>query len=574
MLAMLASIPMTYAAAAHAAPVQALSNAGADSAVWAAAFVGASAALALCAAALSLLLRDLVYACLALCCVMLAVYRTVLFKLATAPETSHGALSVLHYRSAVGALTIATLLVLLHRIARRHDAEAWVPPGFAVLLVAVLGLGAVSLLEESHVAGRLLPWVGMLCGVWIIVFVSWLGARRTAEADREAVCALIVLLLLGLAVGRLPQVPPTAVVSVLGGAHLLTMTTLVSCFALLTLLFVSRPGDRAPPAANSHVERAEALHGLTQIVPQIVHDLRAPLATIAGYVRLMRPTATPEQAGSLRAIEGSVRYQLTLVDQLLHYARAQAGAIVSPPTPTSLSEVLDEVVDATSVLAAENGNRLRYMPSGPLPNQVYMDSTSLRQALFNLLSNAAKYTRQGTIVLAVHSRWFEGKWRVHFIVLDNGVGIAPSQQEIIFEPFRRLHAQREGVGLGLHIARRIVRALGGELRLHSEPDRGSMFSFQLELAGSADEAVTATQRDFEPAEYLRTSPAIAVESPPLHHRTHLLHLARQGQYTEIEQWLEQVAANAAWQPFCMEVRRALDAMDMARIESLARLPGT
>jgi signal transduction histidine kinase len=244
------------------------------------------------------------------------------------------------------------------------------------------------------------------------------------------------------------------------------------------------------------MERAEAANRAKSVfLSTVSHEFRTPLHTILGYAHLLGQRAGSELSHQLAAIEKSGAQLLRLIDEVLDFSRGESESIVLHPEPVSLAALARHLEDTGLLLAEKNGNHFSVELGPGLPEAVEADGQRLTQVLLNLVGNACKYTQRGAVRLriaddkapAADSSTQEDEampWRcLHFDVEDNGVGIAGADRARIFEPFSRgTGGERQpGVGLGLAIARQLVRAMGGDIELDSEPGRGSRFYFSLRL---------------------------------------------------------------------------------------------
>jgi signal transduction histidine kinase/DNA-binding NarL/FixJ family response regulator len=227
-----------------------------------------------------------------------------------------------------------------------------------------------------------------------------------------------------------------------------------------------------------------ANRGKTDFLARVGHDLRSPLASITGYAQLLE--AEPGRAGRhARVIRRSAVHMLQLINDLLEFARGST-AEQADDAPVYLHAVLDAVAHDARMLAAVRGNRFALRLEDPLPTVVVTDAKRLRQVLGNLLDNAAKYTRQGLIDLAVHCAPDDhaGRVRLRFEVRDTGEGMTAADQASAFEPFFRGQGagDRAGSGLGLPIVKAWVQRLGGEVNLRSARGVGTEVSVTLPVA--------------------------------------------------------------------------------------------
>lgn len=216
----------------------------------------------------------------------------------------------------------------------------------------------------------------------------------------------------------------------------------------------------------------------------ISHELKTPVAIIKGYAStLSRPDAQWDQAtlrDGLQVIEEEADRLDVLIGNLLDVSRVQAGGLRLHFGPVDLPALVERVVQGIAATTPDTFEfQLRFPSSFPL---VHADEERLRMVLNNLLSNAVKYSPDGGVIRV--GGWVEGDQALVY-VSDQGVGIAPEDQDRIFERFFRvdntLGRQTQGVGLGLYLAQTIVEAHGGQLRVESQPGRGSRFVFTLPL---------------------------------------------------------------------------------------------
>lgn len=339
---------------------------------------------------------------------------------------------------------------------------------------------------------------------------------------------------------------------------------------------------RQTAALNSALQYAnEKNRQKTETLGYIGHDLRAPLATIAGYAQLLNKENKPSQAPYIRAIERSAHYQLTLIDELLDYAKNELQPLELHLAPVSLASLLDDVAYHMTALCMQRTNTFTCQTTGPIPAQVIVDGRRLQQVLLNLVSNAAKFTQRGRISLLLDAtRDIDNHWVLTFSVCDSGIGIAADKQASIFSAFTQENAGQGGLGLGLFIAQRIVENMGGHLALESTQGCGSTFSFRILVLAEGDTVqwsppLPAGVAAADAAAQVATGaePTAATPLPPAYARMALATFARDGQLSEIENWLADMHED--WPdcaPFLHRIHTLLDTLDLEEIESLALAP--
>lgn len=330
-------------------------------------------------------------------------------------------------------------------------------------------------------------------------------------------------------------------------------------------------GAETAPARDPKQERLKDQASRTiETLGYLAHDLRAPLATIMGYVRLMRGNKAPARPDYLDAIERSVDYQLLLIDDVLDYTKAELAPLYLQPRDTDLPALLDAIASYARALVHSGRHQFALEAPELLPARVEVDGKRLQQVLLNLLSNAVKYSSQGTVRLLVQAEKIPDmpRWRMRFGVRDEGIGIEPADQDRIFDAFTQLEQTQGGAGLGLLISERIVESMGGTLAVDSAPGKGSEFSFAIELR-ETDGTLVASIAGTGPLDDSDASLA-RISLPPVAARLELAMLVRDGRLTDIEEWLSQAErAQPDYNHYYGEIRAALQALDLARLERLA-----
>ena len=247
----------------------------------------------------------------------------------------------------------------------------------------------------------------------------------------------------------------------------------------------------------------------SQFLANMSHELRTPLSAVIGYSEMLEEeVAEMGHEGVLQdlgKIGSNARHLLSLINTVLDLSKIEAGRMEVNAETFRVSELAREAAATVKGLMGRRGNALEVDCPPDLGN-MRSDPVKVRQCLFNLLSNASKFTENGTVKLTV-ARRSNGVDRIVFAVSDTGIGMTPEQQAMLFQPFSQVDdattRKFEGTGLGLSITRAFARLLGGEVSVESEAGKGS--TFRLELP------VEAPDTPAEEAEAATTSAVVALQ---------------------------------------------------------------
>lgn len=246
--------------------------------------------------------------------------------------------------------------------------------------------------------------------------------------------------------------------------------------------------EKAKKAAET-ADRAK-----TFFLAKMSHELRTPLNAILGFSQTIARSSnlTPQQKDNLSIIRSNGEHLLNLIEQVLDLSKIEAGQMSLNQTNFDLYQLLDEMAKMFQLKAKQKGLQLNYDFTPEVPQYIQTDRVKLRQILINLLNNAIKFTQEGAVTIKVSFKEKSDSERekhatldtLVFEVRDTGPGIAVHELDRLFQAFSQTslgQKNQEGTGLGLTISRQFVQMMGGDIRVESEIDRGTLFTFEIEI---------------------------------------------------------------------------------------------
>lgn len=353
--------------------------------------------------------------------------------------------------------------------------------GWDLALLSIAVMAAVAALGANlHDYAFWIQWVSLGSVIALLIgivtsYLAWRSGNAAARLTLISFCAIGIA-----AVVR--QASLYRASDLAGPAMATALPWAVLVMAPLILIAIT---VRTQQLAAALVVEREANRAKTTFLAHMSHELRTPLNTIIGFAQLLqRGSRRLSLEEGARAIEGSGRHLLHLIDELLDAARAEIGQLQVTANPLAFRPWLAEIVEVARLQAEDAGNSFSLEEHGAVPEFLSLDSRRLRQVLDNLFSNANRHTREGRITLRYRGERSGTQVHLYFEVDDSGGGIAADDLPHIFQPFVRGRGEaeggsRQGVGLGLAIAHQLVHCMGGELTVSSVPGHGSVFRFHV-----------------------------------------------------------------------------------------------
>jgi signal transduction histidine kinase/ActR/RegA family two-component response regulator len=240
--------------------------------------------------------------------------------------------------------------------------------------------------------------------------------------------------------------------------------------------------------ARARDEAMQANRAKSVFLANMSHELRTPLNAILGYSEMLQEDLSDmgetEMVSDLQKIHRSGKHLLNIINDVLDLSKIEAGRMTIHVSEFDLDELLEDVLSAIQPLVIRNGNDLQSLPHGKL-GLMYADQTKVRQILFNLLSNASKFTEKGLVALDAQRQQVDGQESFVFAVRDTGIGMTDEQMKSLFQPFVQADSSttREygGTGLGLAITKLFCEMMGGHVEVTSTWEVGSTFIVYLPI---------------------------------------------------------------------------------------------
>ncbi len=238
---------------------------------------------------------------------------------------------------------------------------------------------------------------------------------------------------------------------------------------------------------EAKIEAEKANKAKSEFLANMSHELRTPMNAIIGFSQLIDRDRTldPEHRDHLAIIRRSGEHLMHLINDVLDMSKIEAGRTIFHENSFDLHGLLDDLKDTMRFRVEKKSLSLVVERSPDVPRFVETDETKLRQVLVNLIGNAIKFTKEGSVIVRARVKEYERKLNagtIIFEVEDTGPGIASKDLAVLFDPFVQTEAgkqSQEGTGLGMAISRKFVQLMQGDIRVHSEVGKGTVFAFDV-----------------------------------------------------------------------------------------------
>lgn len=245
-----------------------------------------------------------------------------------------------------------------------------------------------------------------------------------------------------------------------------------------------RLAEESLVVAKEEAERAARVK--SDFITNISHEFRTPLNAVLGYCEILHYELNkmnrPDFLQDLKAIESSGRHLLALLNDILDFSKIQSGKMDVNLENFKVAHLVEDLMSTIRPLARKNHNTISVTYQG-FVNTMFSDPHRVRQVLLNLLSNACKFTENGSVAIKVTSQTLHDCEWVTFSIVDTGIGISQAMIPKLFQEFTQAETSTArkygGTGLGLAISRRLCQMLGGDIAVESEPGKGSVFRVRL-----------------------------------------------------------------------------------------------
>ena len=382
-------------------------------------------------------------------------------------------------RSGVNLLILPGSLAFIYIAAKISIKKECINAGAAAIVVLLLLLYPVVFFTGGGLYGGVPEWF-VLCFIYISI---------TLEGRRKGVFFLLCIVETVICYYLAYHYPDLVMPNTMAQAYFDSARSviLVGFLTSILLLFQNYLYEEENKLTKSQKKEIEELNQAeNHFFSSMSHEIRTPINTIIGLNEMiLRGDISDEVAENARNIQGASKMLLTLINDILDLSKIKSGKMEIVNSSYETGELFSEIVNMIWIKAREKGLEFRLQVDPSMPSMLCGDEVRIKQVLINLLNNAVKYTKEGSVTLSVRcERVGVNRVRVWYSVEDTGQGVKKENIPYIFDAFKRVDEKKnrhiEGTGLGLSIVKQLVELMGGEISVNSVYMNGSTFLVTLE----------------------------------------------------------------------------------------------
>ena len=382
-------------------------------------------------------------------------------------------------RSGVNLFILPLSLAYIYIAAKISIKKECINAGAAAIVVLLLLLYPVVFFTGGGLYGGVPEWF-VLCFIYISI---------TLEGRRKGVFFLLCIVETVICYYLAYHYPDLVMPNTMAQAYFDSARSviLVGFLTSILLLFQNYLYEEENKLTKSQKKEIEELNQAeNHFFSSMSHEIRTPINTIIGLNEMiLRGDISDEVAENARNIQGASKMLLTLINDILDLSKIKSGKMEIVNVSYETGELFSEIVNMIWIKAREKGLEFRLQVDPSMPSMLCGDEVRIKQVLINLLNNAVKYTKEGSVTLAVRcERVGVNRVRVWYSVEDTGQGVKKENIPYIFDAFKRVDEKKnrhiEGTGLGLSIVKQLVELMGGEISVNSVYMNGSTFLVTLE----------------------------------------------------------------------------------------------
>lgn len=361
----------------------------------------------------------------------------------------------------------------------------------------ILGVMLFSLISYITVSGMLIDNIGLSPLIFILIAISCANFTETLDVIICGTVSTLALIIYGI-------VFSDKILLYFPNLFLYFFLVLIYVFAVINVYLIVRKSKDSIFLMQQKTEEAErANESKMTFVSNMSHEIRTPMNAIYGLAELILrdSSISPAVRESTENIQKASKVLIAIVNDIIDYSKMEDGKLEIIPVTYSLRKLVYDTVNMMKMRMEDKNLEIRVDIQNDLPDILVGDEIRIRQILFNLLSNAIRYTDKGYIIVKIIGTVSEGFVSLDVSVLDSGIGIRKEELSKLFNSFQQINSRKakksEGPGLGLVICKELLNMMGGSIRVESTYGVGSNFTFSILQKISDDDTYKAYNKDIE-----------------------------------------------------------------------------